>query len=170
MAWRRLVLGYAPFKSPRKPNVWSWRISAFFWTISSDVPAYENIVFCWVMHQQAIIDDILSCLDISTCGIHTISLTFWLSGFAHFDAVKEGATWTAAVREMINVNPTFDFLNGNQEFQNILMALEQLPEKCFYKSRSNCCYRWFACSFTHLQNAPFHCCIKMASFANRILH
>ncbi|MVB09659.1 helix-turn-helix protein [Caprobacter fermentans] len=32
------------------------------------------------------------------------------------------------VREMIKGNPAFDFLNGNQEFQDILTALEQLPE------------------------------------------
>ena len=36
--------------------------------------AYENIVFCWVMHQQAIIDDILSRLVTANCRIHTISL------------------------------------------------------------------------------------------------
>lgn len=36
--------------------------------------AYDNIVFCWVMHQQAIIDNILSRLDISGCRVHTISL------------------------------------------------------------------------------------------------
>ncbi|MEA4933097.1 MAG: AAA family ATPase [Lawsonibacter sp.] len=36
--------------------------------------AYENIVFCWVMHQQAIIDDILSRLEMENCKIHTISL------------------------------------------------------------------------------------------------
>lgn len=36
--------------------------------------AYENIVFCWVMHQQAIIDDILSRLETDNCKIHTISL------------------------------------------------------------------------------------------------
>ena len=32
------------------------------------------------------------------------------------------------VREMINGNPAFDFLNGNQEFMDIQTALEQLPE------------------------------------------
>jgi broad-specificity NMP kinase len=36
--------------------------------------AYENIVFCWVMHQQEIIDDILSRLETENCKIHTISL------------------------------------------------------------------------------------------------
>lgn len=36
--------------------------------------AYENIVFCWVMHQQSIIDDILSRLDTANCKVHSISL------------------------------------------------------------------------------------------------
>jgi len=36
--------------------------------------AYENIVFCWVMHQQSIIDDILSQLDMVNCNVHSISL------------------------------------------------------------------------------------------------
>ncbi len=37
--------------------------------------AYENVVFCWVMHEQSIIDDIVSRLDLSGCRLHTISLT-----------------------------------------------------------------------------------------------
>lgn len=36
--------------------------------------AYENIVICWVMHEQAIIDEILSKLETEDCLIHTISL------------------------------------------------------------------------------------------------
>ena len=36
--------------------------------------AYENIVFCWVMHEQTIIDDIVSRLDTENCKIHLISL------------------------------------------------------------------------------------------------
>ena len=36
--------------------------------------AYENIVFCWVIHRQAILDDILSRLDTSDCSIHANSL------------------------------------------------------------------------------------------------
>lgn len=35
---------------------------------------YENIVFCWVMHEQTIINDILSHLDTANCKIHSISL------------------------------------------------------------------------------------------------
>lgn len=34
----------------------------------------ENIVFCWVMHQQEIIDEILSRLDTEGCQVHLISL------------------------------------------------------------------------------------------------
>ncbi|MGI6759237.1 MAG: AAA family ATPase [Bacilli bacterium] len=36
--------------------------------------AYENIVFCWVMHEQTIIDYIVSRLDTSDCKVHSISL------------------------------------------------------------------------------------------------
>ncbi|MCI2161862.1 MAG: AAA family ATPase [Oscillospiraceae bacterium] len=36
--------------------------------------AYENIVFCWVMHEQSIIDDIISRLDTVNCKTHLISL------------------------------------------------------------------------------------------------
>ena len=34
----------------------------------------EHIVFCWVMHQQVIIDEILSRLDTQGCKVHLISL------------------------------------------------------------------------------------------------
>lgn len=37
--------------------------------------AYENIIFCWVMHQQAIIDEILSRLHTEHARVFTISLT-----------------------------------------------------------------------------------------------
>lgn len=36
--------------------------------------AYDNIIFCWVMHEQAIIDEILLKLETENCLVHTISL------------------------------------------------------------------------------------------------
>ena len=36
--------------------------------------AYENVIFCWVMHEQSIIDSILDNLDTSNVTIHSISL------------------------------------------------------------------------------------------------
>lgn len=36
--------------------------------------AYENIIFCWVMHEQSIINRIINELDVSTCRVIKISL------------------------------------------------------------------------------------------------
>ncbi|MBQ8310958.1 MAG: AAA family ATPase [Clostridia bacterium] len=36
--------------------------------------AYENVVFCWVMHEQKIIDEILSALPLDGCQVRTVSL------------------------------------------------------------------------------------------------
>ena len=36
--------------------------------------AYENIIFCWVMHEQSIIDSLLARLEVSQCTVKTISL------------------------------------------------------------------------------------------------
>lgn len=36
--------------------------------------AYDNVIFCWVMHQQSIIESILERLDLSDCQVKSISL------------------------------------------------------------------------------------------------
>lgn len=36
--------------------------------------AYDNIIFCWVMHEQSIIDAIINKLDIIDCNVIKISL------------------------------------------------------------------------------------------------
>ena len=36
--------------------------------------AYENVIFCWVMHEQSIIDSILNQLAIQNCTVKCISL------------------------------------------------------------------------------------------------
>ena len=36
--------------------------------------AYENIIFCWVMHEQSIIDSILEKLDTQNCDVKCVSL------------------------------------------------------------------------------------------------
>ena len=36
--------------------------------------AYQNIVFCWVMHQQKILDEIISQVDTEKCRILKVSL------------------------------------------------------------------------------------------------
>ena len=37
--------------------------------------AYENVIFCWVMHEQAIIDSIIGRLDIKAHRVISVSLT-----------------------------------------------------------------------------------------------
>ena len=37
--------------------------------------AYENAIFCWVMHEQSIIDSIINELDTESCMVKKISLT-----------------------------------------------------------------------------------------------
>ena len=36
--------------------------------------AYETVIFCWVMHEQQIIQQILSSLDLTDCDVLIISL------------------------------------------------------------------------------------------------
>ncbi|MDY4788777.1 MAG: AAA family ATPase [Bacilli bacterium] len=36
--------------------------------------AYENIIFCWVLHQQSIIDSIVNNLNLDNCNVKCISL------------------------------------------------------------------------------------------------
>ena len=36
--------------------------------------AYENIIFCWVMHQQGIINRLLEKLDLKQCKVKVVSL------------------------------------------------------------------------------------------------
>lgn len=36
--------------------------------------AYENIIFCWVMHEQSIIDTILDRVNTANCTVKVISL------------------------------------------------------------------------------------------------
>lgn len=36
---------------------------------------YENIIFCWVMHTQEILDDICGALNLAGCHVHKFTLT-----------------------------------------------------------------------------------------------
>lgn len=36
--------------------------------------AYENVIFCWVLHEQSIIDTILAGIDKTNCRVNNISL------------------------------------------------------------------------------------------------
>lgn len=69
--------------------------------------AYENIVFCWVMHEQSIIDAILSRLDVSDCKVHCISLV--------------------CSEEALRARLTRDVQNGIRKADVIDRSLERIP-------------------------------------------
>ena len=37
--------------------------------------AYDHVIFCWVLHQQAILDGLLSRLDLNGCEVRAVTLT-----------------------------------------------------------------------------------------------
>lgn len=45
--------------------------------------AYKNIIFCWVMHEQVIIDKILNSIETSCCEVISLSLMFDEASLRH---------------------------------------------------------------------------------------
>lgn len=75
--------------------------------------AYENIIFCWVMQDQTIIDDIISRLDTAGCKVHTISLV--CSQQALLERLRKdvgaGIRTEDVIRRSIDRLPLYDKLN-----------------------------------------------------------
>lgn len=75
--------------------------------------AFEHIVFCWVMHEQSIIDDILSHLDTAECRVHLISLVCDKQALqARLDKdVDAGIRADDIVRRSVERIPLYESLN-----------------------------------------------------------
>ena len=58
-------------------------------------PDYEQVIFCWVMHQQAILDDLLSRLELTDCRVLNLSLVLRPEALA----ARIGADVAAGVRD-----------------------------------------------------------------------
>lgn len=72
--FENVSLHYAPVPSHRENEANGDRNISFLLNNFIKCPAYENIVFYWVIHEQSIIDDMLSHLDTVNRKIHLISL------------------------------------------------------------------------------------------------
>ena len=74
---------------------------------------YDNVIFCWVMHEQSIIDDILSHLDLTNCDVKTISLI--CRGNALVERLKKdikaGVRQEDVLSRSIERLPLYDTLN-----------------------------------------------------------
>lgn len=75
--------------------------------------AYENVVFCWVMHEQKIIDEILKRLDTSNCKVKLISLM-----------CNESALTARLRSEIINDIRTKDIISRSLERLPLYAALD----------------------------------------------
>ncbi len=89
--------------------------------------AYENIIFCWVMHQQKIIDTIVENLDTQNCAVKCISLIAdekYLRERLMAD-VKRGIRVADVIERSVERIPLFHNLNtikidtGNKSVQEI---------------------------------------------------
>lgn len=64
-----------PFQVTEETKAMVMRNICFLLNSFLHCTAYENIIFCWVMHEQSIIDSIIEKLDKQQCMIKNISLT-----------------------------------------------------------------------------------------------
>ncbi len=75
--------------------------------------AYENVIFCWVMHQQNIIDFIIERLNVKNCDLKLISLVAdekTLRERLNFD-VKRGVRSHDVVQRSVERIPLYQSLN-----------------------------------------------------------
>lgn len=75
--------------------------------------AYENVIFCWVMDRQEIIDDVLSGLDTAGCRVWPVSLLAGeeaLRGRLEGD-IRRGLREPGAVENSLARLPLYEKLN-----------------------------------------------------------
>lgn len=64
-----------PFTVTEETRAMVMRNICFLLNSFIECSAYRNIIFCWVMHEQQIINEILNGLDTACCNVRCISLT-----------------------------------------------------------------------------------------------
>lgn len=74
---------------------------------------YDNVIFCWVMHEQNIIDDIVSRLDLTNCDVKSISLICRSDVLAKRlgNDIKAGIRQKDVLVRSIERLPLYDLLN-----------------------------------------------------------
>ncbi|OIA99370.1 nucleotide kinase [Paenibacillus sp. LC231] len=77
---------------------------------------FENIVFCWVMHEQAIVDEILSRLDTAGCKVHLISLVCNKEALSErlMKEVDTGTRTEDIIRRSLDRIPFYEKLNTSK--------------------------------------------------------
>lgn len=73
----------------------------------------NNIVFCWVMHQQTIIDEIISRLDVQGCNVQLVSLVCSTEALSErlIKDVNAGIRTKDILPRSLERNPLYEKLN-----------------------------------------------------------
>ena len=69
--------------------------------------AYDNVIFCWVMHEQSIIDEITNGIDSSGCSVKVISLI--------------------CSEETLKTNLQKDIISGKRNMDIVSRSLSRMP-------------------------------------------
>lgn len=74
---------------------------------------YDNVIFCWVMHEQSILDEILSNLDLTDCEVKTVSLICSREALTERlqKDIRAGKRQEAVVARSIERLPLYDALD-----------------------------------------------------------
>ena len=74
---------------------------------------YENIIFCWVMHEQSIINSIIEKLDTRNCTVHCISLVASKKSLRDrlSDDIKKGFRTEDIIEKSVARIPLYQALN-----------------------------------------------------------
>lgn len=77
---------------------------------------YENVIFCWVMHEQRIIDDILGGTDCSLCSVRVISLLASEQTLTRrlFKDINEGIRTPDVLERSVKRIPLYDKLKSEK--------------------------------------------------------
>ena len=96
--------------------------------------AYENVIFCWVMHEQSIINSVLERLDTTDCDVKCVSL---IAGEAQLRSrlerdIERGLRTSDVIERSIARLPLYQLLNttridtGGKTVQMVVNAIKEL--------------------------------------------
>ena len=92
--------------------------------------AFDNVVFCWVMHQQSILDELVSRLPLRDVELHCISLTASRSALADRlqKDIDAGLRQPDVVGRSLDYLPLYEGLNA-QKVDTTGLTIDEIIEK-----------------------------------------
>ena len=95
--------------------------------------AYKNVIFCWVMHQQSIIDSIVEKLDTQNCDVKCISLIADETNLRKrlTNDVESGIRVGDVIERSVTRIPMYDILNTikiNTDEKTVAMIANEIKQ------------------------------------------